>query len=1161
MPPPVSPTLAIKNNNAPTVSRPSILPLLSTYLNTSFSTSAMTSFTSVNKSFSSVFSEMKASQETVATVATSVCEEDTNVAPPDKGIRQLDPQTAGLQGPEQSPGSKHPMLRTQTQVKNILKDGIANELPESMLSLPYPLRIAAYRASRHCNISLEEIDEHWSAPRTRETLLILVDRLKAPTSRQFNIGKEAHCWEHPLLARLMWNEAGDRVFKLELEPFQSIKPNIYERHFGAHRFLIVDCCPLGKPTGRFATFSKAIQEQACIMLGREQNFLGRTWIRLLPKDRKGEKDSSNNPDTAEPGTYKMFFFATSGDGLEPISITQLVDWYMPIHLNIDQPASKAFSRLELALSRGSPAYTFSRDQIRYGNYGLPDIKANDTPEVWPDRWIYDDHQREQDFDDDNASTQEVMSDGCARISIAAMDCVRKGLKLDYIPSAVQARIFGAKGVWYCAGGELPIPIKAEDVWIEITKSQVKVRRDINAETDEELRSLEVLKSTHNLSTSYLYTGFMPIMVDRGVPKQTILDLASSHIRTYVDELMDALGDPSLFHRWLHGKRDLVHKREREMEMWLADRAPDVKEERVVKMLEHGFKPGENAFLDEEMTTVIRWLFDNEVKSSRLPLSKSTSAIGIADLSGILNPGEIQVNFSKAIDDPSSDQSWSTLQDVDVLVARNPAQRDSDIQKVRAVYRKELSHLKDVIIFSTKGRRPLASKLSGGDYDGDTFVVYWCEELVQPFRNAPAPRQLTPLEEMYISVDREKLADIVPSARFGLAKESEMLAFIRRQSKARMQFSYLGVVSNAYGELTYPNNDLSTEAANKYNDLHDYLVDADKNGYSFTENDLTKFRARHNISQHPQPQYRKFLKSVDKSFREFEIDETGQQSKEWIHILDKFYFEILMREVVRGMKRVNAYLPATKTEDTDLESPYDQVWKSANELSVLRAELESLNRKFKPLEKAWKVNTTHHVSKTKQQRDWIEMIKMLQKMYQKIKPDNLDHPAVVEWCRPQGNAPSMWEKLKASAFAKFYHKRHSMLYNVAGDDLCKIKSQANAYRCITIPVYINMKPKKRKRGQMAEDLRDALDKESDFGDTESLLDVFDEVIRAETESPATPRTSSIGKRLQRDLAIFGEEREEPESPSKRVQSSGARYSLHGQPPAWKGMVSRTISSRK
>lgn len=39
-------------------------------------------------------------------------------------------------------------------------------------------------------------------------------------------------------------------------------------------------------------------------------------------------------------------------------------------------------------------------------------------------------------------------------------------------------------------------------------------------------------------------------------------------------------------------------------------------------------------------------------------------------------------------------------------------------QVKTVFKLELGHLKDVVVFPSRGCIPLASRLQGGDYDGD-----------------------------------------------------------------------------------------------------------------------------------------------------------------------------------------------------------------------------------------------------------------------------------------------------------------------------------------------------------------------------------------------------------------------------------------------------------
>lgn len=47
---------------------------------------------------------------------------------------------------------------------------------------------------------------------------------------------------------------------------------------------------------------------------------------------------------------------------------------------------------------------------------------------------------------------------------------------------------------------------------------------------------------------------------------------------------------------------------------------------------------------------------------------------------------------------------------------------SDLSQVRAVWKDELRKYCDVIIFSVRGERSLASMLGGGDYDGGKITI-------------------------------------------------------------------------------------------------------------------------------------------------------------------------------------------------------------------------------------------------------------------------------------------------------------------------------------------------------------------------------------------------------------------------------------------------------
>lgn len=59
-----------------------------------------------------------------------------------------------------------------------------------------------------------------------------------------------------------------------------------------------------------------------------------------------------------------------------------------------------------------------------------------------------------------------------------------------------------------------------------------------------------------------------------------------------------------------------------------------------------------------------------------------------------------------------------------MVTRNPCLHPGDIRILKAVEKDELKHLSNVIVFSSKGYRPVCNMMAGGDLDGDVYFVCW-----------------------------------------------------------------------------------------------------------------------------------------------------------------------------------------------------------------------------------------------------------------------------------------------------------------------------------------------------------------------------------------------------------------------------------------------------
>ncbi|KAH7007855.1 RNA dependent RNA polymerase-domain-containing protein [Microdochium trichocladiopsis] len=89
------------------------------------------------------------------------------------------------------------------------------------------------------------------------------------------------------------------------------------------------------------------------------------------------------------------------------------------------------------------------------------------------------------------------------------------------------------------------------------------------------------------------------------------------------------------------------------------------------------------------------------------------------------------------DDRHGDGLPYALKNTEVLVARNPCLHPGDLQKFKAVEHASLSHLVDCIVFPARGRRSPADMMSGGDLDGDKFLVCWDKDLIPSTLSQPA----------------------------------------------------------------------------------------------------------------------------------------------------------------------------------------------------------------------------------------------------------------------------------------------------------------------------------------------------------------------------------------------------------------------------------------
>lgn len=130
---------------------------------------------------------------------------------------------------------------------------------------------------------------------------------------------------------------------------------------------------------------------------------------------------------------------------------------------------------------------------------------------------------------------------------------------------------------------------------------------------------------------------------------------------------------------------------------------------------------------------------NLKKKARIIVPDSCVLIGVVDDRGILEENEVFIQVRKDNFSQKANQikgKWSYYEDDEasvlegkLIVTRNPCTHPGDIRILQGVFREELSHLFNIVVFSSKGDRPQCNKMAGGDLDGDVYFVCWEKSLV------------------------------------------------------------------------------------------------------------------------------------------------------------------------------------------------------------------------------------------------------------------------------------------------------------------------------------------------------------------------------------------------------------------------------------------------
>lgn len=797
------------------------------------------------------------------------------------------------------------------------------------------------------------------------------------------------------------------VLKLKLKPLKTERSCRFHRRYGSDRFLSLTLPAPTRPPKHLRLPSHPALLRESIALWLTQNphkCLGRTWRPFYVEEVKQKRKIK-----AEP-RFRVDFFAIDGidfvgrfdepshrlsaknesaDSHTPMSLGSLLEWHLSPQANIGQTNLKLFQRMSLGLSKTFATAVLKPEQVFY---------LRDDP------------------------NHRVMNDGCALMSrqLANQICDSLGISGN-TPSAFQGRIAGAKGLWMVDRHRSQIGGVDDDVWIQISDSQLKINphpREWKDPVDEEKLTFEVVKWSKPPHPVDLNIQLLAILDHGGHVKDYIADLARFGIQSVARDFEEVFRTNSpILCRSLAQKirptsdngAGFMAQSMRRLEQWTTD---DV--EAIIRFSEAGFAPRDFFPLRRRLGKCLRNMLERYVEELRIEVPLSTYAFCIADPYGVLKEDEVHFGLSSNWRDDRGHFEDNLLDGIDVLVGRLPAHLPSDIQRRKAVWKPELRHFKDVIVFPTTGETPLADMLSGGDYDGDTPWICWDQNIVRNFYNSQPPNQ----DESY------------PPDHFGLTKHSvpmreiqSMGEFLESSFTFNLTLSNLGRCTVEHEKLSYDES-IDSPSAKELSVLLSHLVDGRKAGVHLSEAAWQQYR-----------------KKISPRARELPAYKNTTRKKKPNNIIDYIRFVVSLNERNEVLTKLQKTFPEAehaRTWDPDLVQPWNETEKKAEKSHPVRAALKTITRDIEDLKHRWDRSLQGGgASFSPLALEAAEQARAIPP------PTSGDDPIIQVWKHSQ----SEWLELLASYTYKIY-PASSFVLHAFGEYLCQIKSKTLPSRTVS-----------------------------------------------------------------------------------------------------------------
>lgn len=843
-------------------------------------------------------------------------------------------------------------------------------------------------------------------------------------------------------AELDFSEKPDsHLFDFRLKPIKHERSCRFHRRFGADRFLTIDMPCFGSK--QLPSLPKTLSQKQHDgrsmhvsvfdwLMNNDLYIAGRKWrafyVEAIKISGKKKRKAMKPRQRLHLFAIDGFDFNRPGEGQagrhDPMELLDFVQWHLPIESNKESTDVKLFARFQLGLSK-----TFA------------------TVVLEPEEFIQADDIRAQDENGNIVPDGPIMTDGCGRISyMLARDIwAYYGKPGQDVPSAFQARIGGAKGLWHVDYTNAHPDVGKRGYWIEVRDSQLKIKPHPahRKNADKFQRTFEVVKYSSGCDPGHLNVQLINIMHHCQVPKSRFREVLHDDIGEYLGSLNKSIDDPHLLRVWSQ-----THHRPSSDTIEFCGGMPNQREEELNCLLESGFRAESCWYLNECVKGLLKQELDAYVEKLRIKVEASTSVFCIPDPLGILAPGEVQLNFSKPKINPLTGLLEMELESPKVLVGRNPAHLASDIQAVKAVHHRELRHLKDVIIFPVRGQFPLADWLSGGDYDGDTVSVIWDPRLTEKFQNHSKPKLATKAECGITSQTR------LVSTIFKTPQPTphQLTSFLLACCSFNGRQSLLGQVTVEHESLVYANiSNLGKPGAKILAALAGYLVDAAKQGDSFDDSAWNNLKKRVRMMCG-------IKRQKDPAYKEGGREGAARRDGESINIIDHLIFDVAEKLRDTELKQFHDnWTSKAATFDIDLKRIFDEEKDRAKKLPLverraLNAVLEDLRKEVQKVREEWQRalgRDDDPISRiesgtTAGRNNFRQVVQELMDQVSKIEPLDVGCDIRREFERDGGGRGSRWSLLRASClYGLCYRSRSTMLWKLVGDELCKIKARAHA----------------------------------------------------------------------------------------------------------------------